>query len=288
MSTDPSTITPPSDPGTPPPSTPPAAPPATNWFDGAEPELIGHIQNLGWDKKTPNEAALLAAKSHREANKLIGVPPDQILRKPKDAADLDQWGKIYDFLGVPKEATDYDLSNVKRTDGKDLEPGFIDTLRKAAHAAKLPPAAAVDMAKAFVAHLDGQQASGQAAYAAKLTEEKAALKENWGANYQGNEFVAQQAALKLGVGPEAIQALEGAVGYAKVMEMFREIGVRTGEDRFVAGNGPGSGVMTKEMAITRLADLKKDPEWTKRWAAGGVKEKEEKAALDRLVAGGGN
>ena len=267
----------------------PTPTPVTNWYDGADAEIIGHMQNLGWDKKTPAEAALLAAKSHREANKLIGVPADQILRKPKDAADLDNWNKVYDFLGVPKEATGYDMTNVKRADGKDVEPAFVDALRKAAHSAKLPPGAAVDMARAVVAHIDAEAATKLNNERALVEEQRRKLKDNWGPNYAANEFIAKEAVKKFGLGEEVVVAIATAAGLDKTMEFFRALGVATGEDRFVAGGGGGGQqVWTKEAATARLADLRRDPEWVKRWASGGAAEKQEKARLDTIIAGTDN
>src|SRR5690348_6393637 len=48
------------------------------WFDGADAETVGHIQNRGLDKLPANEAALAAIKAHREAEKHLGVRADQI------------------------------------------------------------------------------------------------------------------------------------------------------------------------------------------------------------------
>ena len=48
---------------------------------------MGFLQQRGWDTKPANEVVFQAIKSYREAAAHIGVPPDQILRMPKDAAD---------------------------------------------------------------------------------------------------------------------------------------------------------------------------------------------------------
>src|ERR1700721_4362885 len=89
---------------TPPPTPPPSPQP---WHAGkVDAEVLGHMQNHGWHDKSPEEVALAAVKSHREAQKVIGVPPDRVLKIPVDAGDKAGWDKIHQRLGVPKEAKD--------------------------------------------------------------------------------------------------------------------------------------------------------------------------------------
>ncbi len=98
--------------------------------------------------------------------------------------------------------------------------------------------------------------------------------------------VAQAAVRALGVDPTAVAALEKAVGYAKVMDLFRNIGSKIGEDRFVSGGGSNTGnVMTKEQAIAEKAALKRDEAWVSRYLKGGVEEKRQLNALDRIILG---
>ena len=102
---------------------------------------------------------------------------------------------------------------------------------------------------------------------------------------RGQQFVAKQAAAKLGVTPEQVAALEQTVGYAKVMEMFRDIGTKIGEAKFVSSTGPTGGIMTREQAVAKRAELMGDTNWAKRYLDGGAPEAREMNALLVLIAG---
>src|SRR5450759_2396281 len=87
-------------PGTTAPGVATAAPPAATWYDGAAPELIGHLQSHGWDKGTPAAAALAAVQAHQNAAKLIGHPPDKLARIP-EPNDEAGWKGFYEKIGTP-------------------------------------------------------------------------------------------------------------------------------------------------------------------------------------------
>lgn len=262
--------------------------PGKPWFDGkvTDAEVIGHIQTKGWDKKTADEVAIEAIIAHRAAEKLIGAPATEMVRIPKaDAAEADMkafWQK----LDAGAEAKDYDLSTIKRADGSALDEKLTSTIQAAAVANLVPKAKVLGFAAAIVKHLDGETAEKLAVDTAALAADKAKLDASWGVNKEVNLFVAKQAAAKLGIAPEAIAALEGQIGYAAVMEMMRTIGTKIGEDRFVSNPGPGGGsntVMSKEQAVSRLAELKADKAYVGRYMAGGAAEKREMEALNLLI-----
>lgn len=267
-----------------PPAAPAAAPPAAPWYEGkADAETIGYFQTKGWDKD-PVTAAIEASKAHRNAEKFIGAPADQLLRLPKDAKDEAGWKAVWGKLGAPAEAKDYDLSAVKYADGTAIEDGFADTLRQTAFANHLPKDAATAFAGAMVKFIEGQKSSQGADLTAKLEAEKTALAQSWGANAEMNKLQAMQGAKRLGVEPDAVAALEKSLGYAKVMEMFRKIGAATSEDTFIEGGGSGNPA-TREGAHARKAELMADQAWAKRYLAGGAAEKREMDALNQLIAG---
>jgi hypothetical protein len=269
------------------PNAPPAPTPAATWYSTVtDPDLIGHIQQRGWDTKDPAAVALEAAKAHREAERRLGVPADQLVRWPKDASDEANWAAVRERLGVPKEATGYDFANVKFTDGSDLDERFVTTMRDTAVKLGLPAEAAVGVAQSFAKFLDDAEAAETAEAGVKLEAERSSLKQNWGTNYQANLDVAKHTAEALGVKPEAINALESQIGYAAVMEMFRTIGEKTGEARFVQSLAPGAGageLMTVEQAQTRINDLKADESWVSSYLAGDVAKARQMADLQKIV-----
>lgn len=262
-------------------------PPADTWFKGADAETIGHIQNRGWDKKPAGEVALEAIKSHKEAERLLGVPADRRLTLPAAGAEPTVWREsVWSKLGVPAEAKDYDFATVKDAAGQPIAQALADTLRTAFHAANVPKEAAAKVAADVVKHFDGAKASELTEAQAKLDTERAALKTSWGNNHDANMVVARQGAAKVGVTPEEVQTLEKTVGYSKVMEIFRKIGAGLSEDKFQGGGPGGEGaIVTKEQAIARKAELLNDDDWKKRYMAGGVAENRELTKLIALIAG---
>lgn len=263
-----------------------AASASTPWFTGADAELVGHIQNKGWHEKPANEVALEAIKAHREAEKHIGVPADQIIRQPKDASDEAGWNALYAKLGKPATAAEYDLAAVKFADGTDLSEDFAAFARTTAHALNLPKEAGARLAAELAKYIDGADTGSRAEAEAKLATERVELDKEWGNNKEANLFIAKQAAAKLGVTPEAVAALEKAVGYAGVMKMFQKIGSAIGEDKFISQDGSNNkGILTREQAVARKAELMADDAWVKRYSAGDTAANRELTSLLVIITG---
>lgn len=265
--------------------TPTPTPPAVNWFDGADPEIIGHLQAHGWDRKDAKTAALEAVQSYRKAQQLLGAPPDQLLRFPKPE-DEDGWKKVYEKLGVPNDPKEYDFAAVKFADGTPLDEDFAGFIRGEAQKLHLNKTDALAFASDLVKRFEAEESSDKAEKTASLAQEKAKLQANWGVNFEANQFVSKQAAQKLGVTPEQIAALEGVVGYASVMEMFRGLGVKMGEDKFVLGGPNGnSGIMSVDEAKAKRTDLMQDVAWKTKYLNGDGAAKREMLALNTIIAG---
>ena len=260
-----------------------AAAAAASPYATLDADTRGYLQNKGLDKKTPIEALVEVSKFHREAEKFVGAPANELLRLPKDP-NAPEWQGVYQRLGKPKEATEYDFASVKRQGDKPIDPALTETLRQAAFDGNLSKDAAARLAASVVKHLDHVDASAAAEKAANVAVEKKALADNWGPNAAANMVVAQGAVKALGVTPEAVIALESVAGYAKVMEMFRLIGSKIGEDKFVGGGGGGGGnVMTKEAAQAEKTSLMADKAWVTRYLNGGRDEKKQMDSLDRII-----
>ena len=254
------------------------------WFETFDAETKGYLQNKGLDKKTALEAVVEISKFHREAEKFVGAPANELLRLPKDH-NAPEWKNVYERLGKPKEATEYDFATVKRAGDKPLEQALTDTLRQAAFDCNLSKEAATRLATSVVKHIDGVESASAAEKAAALSTEKKALNDNWGVNAAANMIIAKGAASALGVTPDAVAALESVVGYAKIMEMFRAIGSKIGEDRFVQSGSGGGNVMTRDQAVAEKNALKSDKDWVKRFINGGVEERKKMEALDKIIVG---
>ncbi len=278
-----------SSPGTPAPAPAPAAAPTTfgadPYFATLTPELQGSFKNKGWDQKTSAEAAVEAMKSYHEAEKHIGIPKDQIVRLPKDAADAEGWKAFNAKIGVPDKAEGYDFSKIKFADGSDLDDSFIDTMRKAAFERGLPASKASEFVADVVKWMDGVEQSETVSKQAAIAQGRDELAKSWGVNAETNKFIAQQAAVKLGLDEDFINAMEAQAGYAKTMQTMLKLGQMMGEDKFVSNQeGPAKGVLTREQATARLDELKRDSTWVAKVNAGDTRVNDEFNALTRIIA----
>lgn len=266
-----------------------AAGAAKPWFDGVagfDAEYIGHLQNRGWDKKPAPEVAFEALKAWKGAEKLVGVPADQVVRIPKDATDEAGWKAVWGRLGMPTEAKGYDFTDVKRADGKALDETLTGAMREAAFKSHLPKDAATAVMREVAKYQESIETKAAAERTAKLAEQRTALKLNWGANEAANMFVAQRAAAALGIDPATVSSLEGVIGYDKVMEMFRAIGSKIGEDKFITGTGSNAaGAMTREGAVAKKAELMSNKDWTKSYLDGDKEKAREMTALNIIITG---
>lgn len=267
---------------------------------GFDEELITHAKNKGW---LPTNVADLPAAyvkavfSHRGAEKLIGVPQDQLLRIPGAGASSEDWNNVFHRLGVPKEAKEYDFTGIKYKDGTEPEADFLEKMRGAFVSARVTKEGATAVTKAVLGYLEDADATESALLAGQIAEQKAWLDKNWPAAVrEGNMFVANQALAKLGAAAgltteqtrSAWDALSkiGGIGAAHAMEMLRTIGMRMGEGKLISlGSGDGGGSMTVEAARDEIAMLKNDKAFRDKLLAGGKDEVARWRALHKIIAG---
>lgn len=265
-----------------------AANAAKPWYDGADAELVGHLQTKGWHDKPANEVALAAIQAHREAEKFIGVPAERVAHLPKDASDEAGIKAFRTKIGVPETSAKYDLGELKFADGTAPDPKFGEWLKETAFKAGVPQAAVQQLAQDFTKFIETGSSAGAAEKTAALQEEHTKLDANWGQNKAINLAIAQRGAQALGLTPEEIQGMENQVGYAKVMEAMRRVGELNGEAKFVgSGQGPGGngGIMTREMAVSRKAELMNDKGWVDRYTNGDTAANRELSDLLKIIVG---
>lgn len=241
-----------------------------NWFDSFDTDLKGYIQTKGW--KDP--AAVVG--SYRNAEKLLGVPPEQVVKLPKDDAPAEAWDAVWKQLGAPETAEDYGF---KPAEGGD--PTMAEWMGKAFHEAKVPKGMAAKIAEKYQAFVQNFQEQQAATKQAKAGQEAATLKLEWGAAQEQNLRIAQKATMALGIDGEMIDKLEDAMGYAGVMKFFHGIGSKMGESDFVSGDTTNGfkGAMSPEQALAEINALKADKGFAKKYNEG---DKEARARMSQL------
>lgn len=245
----------------------PAPAPAADWLSGVTPEHKGYIETKGWK----NVGDLVG--SYQNAEKLIGVPPNRVVKLPEKADDAESWGKVWGQLGRPEKADDYAMP-------KEGDADFMGWARGAFHKANLTKAQAEALTAAWGEYATGAQTKTKEAYAAAVEADAAALKKDWGAAHDENVAKARLAARELGFDAETIDKLETALGFAGTMKLFHKLGGKVGEAEFHANQGGNTfGALSPAAAKARIDALKADKDWTRRYVAGGAAERDE---WDRL------
>lgn len=269
-----------------------AAPVAADWFTKVtDADQRGWLENKGLHLKPADEVLALALKGYQSAEKMTGVPHERLVALPKDLADEAGWIALRAKLGVPTDPKEYTFEDVKRGDQPIAEPDA-EYVRGLAAQLHLPKDRAGDLAKAIIKREEDARIETVAAAASKLTAEKEKLGKQWGDNFAANTAIAQNAAstvmVAAGMQPEDIvsvrEALEKTVGYATTMEMFRVIGTKTGEARFVSNGNPlNGGLMTAEAAQARLNELKADKAFVTRYFAKDAAAMREMDDLHKII-----
>lgn len=250
------------------------------WFDGFDDETKGYLQSRGWDKKPAEEVAAEAIKAHRNAESKLGIPADRVLKMPDEGGDFSQ---IWDKLGVPKEAKDYDLTAIK--DEKQAE-----LFRAIAGEAKMTKTQAATLATKFAEHSESQRTQLEMQKATDVSLAKLQLEQKWGGNKDSYEFIAKRAGEMIGLTAEQLNVIAQTVSYPVVMEGLLKLGTAMGEQKLlgvtnVPGMGSGIAPMTREQATEKLADLKKDQDFLAKWAGGDKESARLLENLNRLILG---
>lgn len=260
------------------------------WHQGIAPEITGLWQNKGYDINDPVKVATELTKAYTEAEKFIGAPAAKVLRIA-DPTDEAGFRAMWQRLGAPSDAKEYDLGAAfaPDKDGKPVNEALGNTLRAAFAQVNVPKHMAAAIAGAIAKYNSDQTQESMAAQTAAIETERAELRKNWGQNFDANMLVAKNAAQRLGIKPEVAAALEklDGVGYGAVMEMFRDLGSRLQEDKFItapnAGGGSG-GIMSKDQATARKQELMRDDAWRDRYLNGGAAEIREMTSLNTILS----
>lgn len=246
------------------------------WYGSLEPDVQGWLENKGYkaDQVTP-ELLTKAVRGHYNAEKMIGVPVDQLLRLPKDE-DPKQWDAIYNRLGRPADPKEY---KIELAEGQD--PALTEAMKPVFHKYGLTSKQAEGLAKEYNAVVGGLVGKMNETKAVETAKQAEALKSEWGAAYEKNLTLARGAVKQFGFDAPTIDKLEQALGFDGVHKMLAKMGATMGEDKFLTGeSGNGFGAMSPAAAQQKIAELKRDPNWTNRYLSGG---KDELAEMRRLM-----
>jgi hypothetical protein len=246
-------------------SAPAGNPAPTAWYapEGLDPNTSTQLGELvkakGW--KGPADALL----SYQNLERVFGADKaGRTILAPKSDDDADGWNAVYNRLGRPESPDKYGLPVPEGDDGS-----FAQAAAPVLHELGLTTRQAKGLAewwnKASSARIE---AEGEA-FAKSSEAEYAALKGEWGTAAAQNEELAKRAVLKFskeaGIDEAAFDAMERAIGTAKVMKLFHAIGSQFSESSFVASDAPTGGALTPAQAKQKVAGMFADKEFMARY-----------------------
>lgn len=233
--------------------------PNNNVFEGLSQEAMEFVNNKGF--KTVEDVV----NGYRNYEKYQGVPQEKLLKLP-DENNADEVNAFYKKLGRPDKAEDYKF---------EIAEGQDDAIAKAIAPELFKIGLSQKQAAAIYKTLETAKIEqGKAAEAAAIKAEED-LKTEWGSNYDNNLKAAQQAAKIAGVTPEQIEALQKATDYKTVMNIFKNLASKFGEDvlRGAGDNRQSRFTLTPQQAREKIEQLKSNAEWVAKMNSG------DKAAL---------
>ena len=229
--------------------TPDETPSDTKWYSGGDlsDEDVGYLQNRGLD-----EDPIKLYRSYRELEKFKGMDETKILTMP-DEGDDEALSALHGRLGRPDDAAGYgtevpddgtvDLKFSEAFDGKAFDIGL--TKKQNADLREWQMAYAAEVNETAVNELKMEQET-------QIEQ----LKKEWGTNYSEAEEIAKRAFRQFGVEGETSSELEGMLGSAGLMRLFKSIGDSLVGDSGVHPDTVSTGyAKTREQVAADKADL---------------------------------
>lgn len=252
--------------GTPPAPAPAPAPTAPAWLTGADETTVGYVANKGWTE--PKQVL----EGYRNLEKLLGADKaGNAVIVPKEGATPEEQAAFFNRLGRPTDPAGYQIE-VPQGGNKD----FATAAAAKFHELGLTKAQGEALAKWNNEQVGAFTTQTAAARQAEFEADDAALKTGWGQAFAQNVAQAQAGMRAMGLDAAAVDKLQGALGHKGTMEFLQKIGARTGEATFVAGSTETKfgNALTPGQAKARIAELRNDKDWVKRYQAGGMKSAE--------------
>lgn len=222
----------------------------------------------GW--KTPQD--LLA--SYRGAEKLIGVPPESVVKIPQGEFNAEVFNtQVYDKLGRPKEATGYELSKLVPTGG---DTKFADAAAGKFHELGLNTRQAQELTKWWNSTAGEMTTAQKTAQDAKHATEISALKADWGQSFDSNSQLVDKAAEGFGMTQPQVEALKTAMGPAAAMKFLHNIGTKMGvSDEFLNPDKRPTfaGGLNADQAKQEIAVRRKDQAFMDKYVKGDSEAK---------------
>lgn len=238
-------------------------------------------KDLGaWTAKQNWSGPETLAKSYRDLQRHMSDSRTLVL--PEKPDDADGWGKVYDRLGRPKDAKEYELPEFKRA-GYPLGNDF----RTWAHEAGLSAAQAKRLGTSYDALTERLWNEAETRYQEDGSTTERKLRAEWGEAWDEKGAAMERARERTGFSAEDILALRRAVGSEKIMRLFASLGETMAEDRGspMDSSSVVPGLSGKEKAERDRREKMADPEFQKAIIRGDPKAVREMREMTDAVYG---
>ncbi len=205
------------------------------------------------------------AKAYVNLEAKLGADKVTLPKKsPEGARDFSTW-EGWDALGRPKEATGYEIKAPEGREFSDQDKAFHDAMRPHLHKAGITQAQLDALAPGWSEVMAGFAAERESAVSKQVDETEAALKKEWGAQFQTRMNDANLAAEKLG-GQDLVAALDelGMGRSAPVLKAMAKVGAMLREDGKL-GMVTGGGEMGAAEAKAKIAANQGDRSFLERY-----------------------
>lgn len=243
----------------------------TPFYDswGLSDEDKGFIQSSNYT----DPAAVI--KALRDTKSYVGMDKNDLFRIPKADADGNRdLSEVYKQLGRPDDAAGYGFGDEE----------FAKAAAQKLYDLGISKKQAESLMQFMTEQDNANKAKADEEWNASIEKGTAALKKEWGSDYEANIAVAQQAVRditeKTGFSAEELDKVEKALGTDKATKLFYSIGAAAGGVKSLQNYNAGQ--ETPEIAAYKLKELLADKETAKLLAQGDSKIQKEIKRLTEL------
>lgn len=224
------------------------------WYDSADDEIKGYIQNKGWDDP------IKAVKSYKELEQYRGASEDQLIKMPKEG---ESWDAVYDKLGRPESPDKYEIDlgeNVPQIDEQRL-----NTFKSLAHELGLNNEQAQKIAEADSQYAQQFMQQHQEQINEQHQVELNELEKEWGSAFEertelGRRFIRQNLPSDVEDKEGMLNSIEQAIGPRAMLKLFASAGEKglSREDNVPDSSGDRPYGYSPEQAKADKATLMKE------------------------------
>ena len=264
----------------------PAAPPPAAGNSGTPASWTASFEDAdlrGWADGQKIDSPEALVRDYRNLQKLTGAGVDKLIQLPAEQTS-ENMRAVFEKLGAGKTVEDYKLPVPEGDDG-----AFAKVAAGWMHEAAITTKQAEMLAQKWNEHVGGMTAQQTEAQTAAFDAQVADLKREWGANYEANTALVDNAAVKFGMTQEQLTALKSTMGPQASMNFLLNIGSKLGVEDTQGSIGMGTPGATggfggsPTQAKDQIAALRKDPEFVRKYTSGDADARQKMQRLHQVA-----